>query len=171
MSGERLEEIVERLEIPHPFDIVEFTRQVARVRRRHIELRPVDTSADGPSGMWLATDTVDYICYEQRTSRSHQEHIILHELGHMVCEHVSAPIAPDTLLRILLPTLDPAMVRSVLGRTTYAEPEEHEAERFAMLVLRQVGRLPTVRRPPLSAEAAGIHDRIEAALAPRPRSS
>ncbi|MEU7745353.1 hypothetical protein [Nonomuraea sp. NPDC049158] len=171
MSGERLEEIVERLEIPHPFDIVEFTHQVARARRRRIELRPVDTAADGPSGMWLATDSVDFICYEQRTSRSHQEHIILHELGHMLCEHESAPIAPDALLRILLPTLDPAMVRSVLGRTTYSEPQEHEAERFAMLVLRHAGRLPTVRRPPLSAEAAGIHDRIQAALAPRTRSS
>jgi hypothetical protein len=119
--------------------------------------------------MWMATRDVDYICYEADTSSLHQEHIILHELGHLLCDHPSASAAPEDLLRLLMPTLDLAMVRRVLGRTAYSDPQERQAELFAMLVLERGGRLRRDRRRDLAPELTEVLDRIEAALTTTPR--
>jgi hypothetical protein len=59
------------------------------------------------------------------------------------------------------------VVRSVLGRTAYSDPEERQAEMFAMLVLERAHRLPARRRR-VSPELAEVLDRIEAALGASP---
>ncbi|MFI9380445.1 hypothetical protein [Kutzneria sp. NPDC052558] len=160
----RLDEVVGLLNVPHPFDVRELARAVGTTRGRPIELRPVRTPGQGPSGMWIATRDVDFVCYEAETSALHQEHIILHELGHMLCGHPSATASPQDVLQLLMPDLDPTMIRKVLCRTAYGDPEERQAELFAMLVLERGGRLRRDRRADLSAELAEVLDRIEAAL-------
>jgi len=164
----RLDEVVGLLNVPHPFDVRELVRTVGRTRGRPIELRAVRTPSQGPSGMWIATRDVDYVCYEAETSGLHQEHIILHELGHVLCGHPSAAASTQDVLRLLMPNLDPEMVRKVLYRTAYSDPEERQAELFAMLVLERGGRLRRDRPPDLSAELAEVLDRIEAALTTPP---
>jgi hypothetical protein len=124
------------LPLPEPFDVHALCQEVAERRGRPIRLVPT-AGITGVCGLWIATDTMDLICYEIDTTRPHQEHIILHELSHVLCEHY--PVELPT--RTLLPNLDPAMVRAVLGRAGYSTDEEREAETLASLI-RQRARGP-----------------------------
>ena len=121
------------LPLPVPFDVHELCDRLAARRGRPIRLLPV-AGLTGVCGLWIATDTTDLICYERDTTRPHQEHIVLHELAHVLCDHypVSLPGEHDTTA--LFPDLDPAMVRAVLGRAGYSSAEEREAETLASLI-------------------------------------
>ncbi|MCN0178457.1 ImmA/IrrE family metallo-endopeptidase [Salinispora arenicola] len=65
---------------------------IASSRQRPIILVPTDTTATGVCGLWVTTTTTDYIAYERHTSLAHQDHIILHELGHILCGHTGDPV-------------------------------------------------------------------------------
>jgi hypothetical protein len=82
-------------------------------------------------GLWIATGAADYLVYEQATSLVHQEHIVLHELGHLLCDHNAAGNLEPELFR----QLGPAAVRSALGRTNYSTLEEREAEFVASFLV------------------------------------
>ncbi|MGA4848549.1 hypothetical protein ACOBQB_20650 [Streptomyces sp. G5(2025)] len=84
--------------------------------------------------MWLSTGEADYIFYEPNTSRLHSEHIILHELGHILGDHTQNLRADTTLIARLMPNLDPNTVKRVLGRASYTTEQEQEAELFASLI-------------------------------------
>ncbi|MGW1838529.1 hypothetical protein [Streptomyces sp. NPDC002067] len=93
-----------------------------------------------PSGLWLATDHEDYVLYDARTSPLHQEHIILHEIGHLVSDHRSPGEEQHLYRRIDL--ADPASVRQALPRARYSDMQEQEAEMIASLILEGAARLP-----------------------------
>jgi hypothetical protein len=143
----RCEARLRDLPLPVPFDARALCAQVARRRGRPIRLLPL-AGLTGVCGLWIATDTTDLIFYEQVTTPPHQEHIILHELSHLLCDHYSA--APDAAT--LLPSLDPEVVRRVLGRAGYSTDEEREAELLASLIRQRAGR------------GATLADRLRAAL-------
>jgi hypothetical protein len=149
------------LELPVPFDIELFCQALAARRGRSIMLCPVDTWT-GPCGLWVATDTTDHFFYERATSPLHQDLIVLHEIGHMVCDHGSAEVLDGELAGIL--GLDPELVSRVLGRTTYSSGEEQEAEVLASLLLVQAVRHPPPSRRPADPEVAAELDRVQAAL-------
>ncbi|WP_433724380.1 hypothetical protein ACQP2Y_03100 [Actinoplanes sp. CA-051413] len=46
-------------------------------------------SAGLPCGLWISVETADYVFYDPETSQLHAEHIILHELGHMLSGHTT----------------------------------------------------------------------------------
>lgn len=164
MTEDRLLAAVESLDLPDPFDINELTRRVADQRGRPITLRAMRIGASGPSGLWIALRDADLICYEAETNAVHQAHIVLHELGHMLCGHSSAGASPDSVLRFLLPTLDPAVVTRVLHRGAHGDDEEREAEQFATLVRERAGQLPVLAPTVLPTQDADLLRRIEAAL-------
>jgi len=112
---------------------------VAERRSRAIILVPT-TDVPDVMGMWVATDTMDLILYEQSTTPPHQDHIILHELSHLLCDHFRGTLPDADHMRSLLPDLDPAMVRRVLGRTGYSADEEREAELLASLIAQRAAR-------------------------------
>lgn len=120
------------LPLPAPFDVHELCQRVAARRGRPIRLLPV-AGLTGVCGLWIATGTTDLICYERDTTRPHQDHIILHELSHVLCHHYPVT-TPGHDTSALFPDLDPAMVRAVLGRAGYAAAEEREAETLASLI-------------------------------------
>ena len=93
-----------------------------------------------PCGVWIATDSTDYIAFDSATSPLHGDHIILHELGHLLCEHDSAELSPLESIAGLVQTIDPALVRRVAGRTVYATAEEREAEVLAGLIRQRADR-------------------------------
>jgi hypothetical protein len=141
----RCERIVEGLEMPDPFDLEVFCRSIGAARGRplRVVLQPGGGGSGSPCGMWVAYDTEDVIVIDQRTSSLHQQHIGLHEVGHIVAGHNSEQgLAIDSVLR-LLPDLDPAVVRLVLGRASYASTQEREAETIALLLS---GRIAASRR-------------------------
>jgi hypothetical protein len=142
--------------VPHPFDINDFCQLVSHRRRRALHLLPKRTRL-GPCGVWLALAESDYVFYEPETSQLHREHIILHELGHLLCAHQPSEVIDDRVLLELLPNLDPAVVRRVLGRTTYTAVEEQEAEMVASIVRERVEREDRVA-------STHTHSRVDASL-------
>lgn len=157
------------LDLPTPFDVRSFCDAVGDRRGRPIRLCPV-TSQAGPCGLWAAGSGVDYIFYERSTSLLHQEHIILHEVSHLLCGHRPALVSDEERCRLLFPDLDNAMVQQILARTAYPDEEEQEAELLASLILqRAVGRTLRDERPD-DRQLAELLDRLEAALeSPRGR--
>jgi hypothetical protein len=84
--------------------------------------------------MWLSAGFTDYIFFEANTSRLHAEHIVLHELGHIISDHTVGMDVTGSVLRQLMPDLDPTSIRRVLGRVSYTNEQEREAEMIASLV-------------------------------------
>lgn len=126
--------------MPEPFGVGALLAEVAAERGRPIELLPVRARPDAPCGLLVTTDRADYIVYAADTTPLHRQHILLHEVAHLLCGHQNAS-TPLAAAGALLPRLDPALVRSVLGRTVYGEPQEQEAELVASLILsRAAGR-------------------------------
>ncbi|WP_236654336.1 hypothetical protein [Streptacidiphilus anmyonensis] len=56
---------------------------------------------------------------------------MLHEIGHMLCDHTGLGAG----LASMFSRLDPAMVERVLTRGGYPTPQEKEAELMAALIL------------------------------------
>jgi hypothetical protein len=134
-------EIVRGLRLPDPFSVPALIDAIAEQRGRALYLHPmdrVDGVPDMPCGMWVATDVADHIFFEQATSAFHQEHIILHELGHMICGHTigmldSADVNVDFPADSTAD--DPDVVASALRRASYNTRQEREAEMLASLLL------------------------------------
>jgi hypothetical protein len=146
--------------MPDPFDVRALCDLVAGGRGRPIRLVPT-TARDGVLGLWVATDQADLIFFEGATTPPHQDHIVLHELCHLLCDHYPADLADADLARMLMPGLDPVMVRTVLGRTEYTAIEEQEAELLASLILQRAGRAVSPRP---AGHGRTLVDRIEDAL-------
>jgi len=73
-------------------DVEELCRALGKKRGRPIVLKPAPLEKPGPSGLWVDTPGMDIILYQQETTRLHQKHIILHEVGHIL-------VADDESLR------------------------------------------------------------------------
>ncbi|HET9141840.1 hypothetical protein [Actinophytocola sp.] len=133
-------------QVPRPFSIEALCAQVARSRGRELHLHPLPYphTPDLPCGIWIATADADHIVHAHGASALHQQNIILHEIGHMLCDHT---VTAGSDLAALLTDLDPAMVRRVLARTRYSTPQEEEAEMVAALIMRQAGWAPGPPRP------------------------
>jgi hypothetical protein len=156
--------LLTQLDIPVPFDVRELCRRLAVNRGRRIQLMPVAIPAGGPCGVWLSVNDTDYIVYEERTSPLHQEHIIMHEVGHLVCQHAAAPVLDHETAALLMPSLDPEMITRVLRRTRYSARDEQQAEMIASLILQRVSRWPAEPDRHVTPEVAGIVDRLELSL-------
>ncbi|WP_199807684.1 ImmA/IrrE family metallo-endopeptidase [Streptomyces griseus] len=129
--------MVQRIDVPRPFSAETLCRNIARQRGRgiHLHTLPPGGAVVGACGVWLATATDDHIFYENQTSRVHQEHIVLHELGHLLFNHhaVNDTMYTD-VMGSFLPDLDPRMVTHLLGRTNYTTRQEQEAEMLASVI-------------------------------------
>src|SRR5262249_46640586 len=130
------------LRLPIPFDIDTFVRFLSQRRRRPIHLVPLALGAAQPSGMTLVLSEMDIVCYEAETSWTHQEHIIAHELAHIMCGHTGTASVGDDVARVLFPNLDPALVRDMLNRTDHGDEYEWEAEVMASVILRRMNAQP-----------------------------
>ncbi|MFF4852332.1 toxin [Streptomyces sp. NPDC001194] len=157
------------LGLPPGADVAELCRHLGDARERPITLVPVPMPASQPCGMWVAARDEDLIFYDADTTGAHQEHIVLHELGHIICSHRGAGLLDEVSSRILFPNLDPALVRDMLMRATYDDVQEQEAEIIAYLLSRRLGGAHAPETPP--AAAAGgpggtseTLDRIERTL-------
>jgi hypothetical protein len=159
----RCQEKIKTLHIPRPFSIDQLRAELEHQRARALQFTPIRTRPGTPCGLWIALAKADYIFYEQDTTPLHQLHIIGHETGHMLLDHHGTHITSDELIQLLLPSLDPDLIRSVLGRTTYTDAEEHEAETFASLLLK---RIAPHHAEPMSPEQAELLGRVEGAFGP-----
>ncbi|MFD3544255.1 ImmA/IrrE family metallo-endopeptidase [Streptomyces sp. NPDC058655] len=139
------------LGLPKVNDVAELCRHLGEVRGRPITLVPMKMPSSHPCGMWVAARDDDLIFYDANTTGAHQEHIILHELGHIICCHRGAGGLDEAAARLLFPDLDPELVRDMLLRATYDDVQEQEAEIIAYLLSQLLGG---AEPPPCVTEAA-----------------
>ncbi|WP_194904797.1 hypothetical protein [Catenulispora rubra] len=132
------------IEIPRPFDLDEFARNVQAHRNRPLLILPAPdpTSDDMPYGSWWATDHGDFIFYEPHTTELHRTQIVLHELAHMLWGDEAAGVADSPAANTGLPDIEPAAIRTMMTRHNYSTPEERRAELLASLILEETGMAP-----------------------------
>ncbi|MGW3163338.1 hypothetical protein ACWC9Q_10690 [Streptomyces sp. NPDC001142] len=105
--------------------------------------------------MWVEYEEMDVILYQQETTRLHQEHIILHEVGHILVaenEEAAAKAAdatraapadeldevPELFVEgwaTLLPVFEPEAIKRVARRCSYDDGEECSVELVATIIL------------------------------------
>ncbi len=102
-----------------------------RGRRIHLEALPLPPQE---TGFWLADHDGDTIYYARDASLPYQEHIILHELAHILRNHRPLATEIELLQRQWFPLLDPERLRTLLGRSHYDHLQEREAELLASLI-------------------------------------
>jgi hypothetical protein len=126
--------LVADLPLPDPFTVPGLVAVVAARRGRPIDIGTLPGGAAAQTcGVWFQLVDRDVILVEENTSAFHRDHIVLHELGHMLCEHRGGDDGIAALAR-LLPDLSPDLVRRMLNRTAYTTDEEQEAELVASLI-------------------------------------
>lgn len=110
--------------------IEEFVAAVAAQRGRSIILTdlPATTKTGSLCGMWVPTQTTDHIFVAPNVVGPHRDHVVMHEVGHMLLNHRLGLLTSFT-------AVSQELVLRVLARTTYADPQEREAEQFASTVL------------------------------------
>jgi hypothetical protein len=136
----RLREIADRYATMRRFSVAGLCEVISAQRGRPLHVHPLDVPASAglnACGLWIATDVADHVFVEHRTSRFHQEHIILHEIGHMLCDHVTEDLPPGLADALRGGEVDP---RQVLARTSYTTGQEQDAEMVASLILERVAR-------------------------------
>lgn len=154
--------LLNELGIRPPLDVHELCRRVGE--RRGKPIRPVahPIPVPGPFGAWVSTASADYLLHQSETSRAHQDHIILHELGHILAGH-RCERADDTLpaqldpadgptLARRFPDLAPEAVRRALHRTSYDSDQERAAETVATIILEWATVFESVGPPATSAD-------------------
>ncbi|GGM81742.1 hypothetical protein GCM10012275_60450 [Longimycelium tulufanense] len=172
----RCRRLLNALAIRPPLTVAELCRRVGEQRGRPIRLVPHPIPIPGPFGVWITTPTADFILYQQETSKAHQDHIILHELGHILAGHDSdehddalmAELYPEVepeVLRRQYPDPDPDAVRRALRRTSYDSQQEREAETVDTIILEWASVLNRVAQPATTNAAqrldTALGDRLE----------
>lgn len=141
-SDRHVRRVYSRLAIPQPWDMMEFVAHVEDSLHRRITLWPMDNASlprSGIFGMWLALADEDIVAYTTDTTLFHQNHIVCHELGHMLMRHRSAQADAEddaASLAPLFPDLDIRSLESILGRSRFSTAREYEAEQLATLIMR-----------------------------------
>lgn len=139
-SRRECESLVAQLDMPRPFDLDALCARIGQQRGKPIVLMATQMSMGSLCGMWMGTARADYVFYEQDTSVLHQQHIVFHELGHILRGHSAARLLGTDLANVLAPGVDTGgETPRVLGRDAYTDDHEYEAELIATFILRRVG--------------------------------
>jgi hypothetical protein len=115
--------------MPRDGDIDGLVGNLSAHRSRPLTMIDSDLGQDGPSGLWLATPTKDYIVVDTAGSPSRRAAVICHEVAHILLGHTGDPVAQD--VASLVPNIRPSLAARFLARHGYDEPDEHAAEDLA----------------------------------------
>lgn len=143
----RVDDLITQIGIPQPWDINDFLDRLERHRGRDIDLCAISWTLGDSTGAWKKYSDHDVIAYAQNTSSTHQDHIILHEIGHMISEHRGRCVLSEDDAQRIAPDLTPTAFAHLLDRSA-GKAEEHEAEIIATMILtrtRQGRRHKTIR--------------------------
>lgn len=147
--------------LPTPFDITTLVRLLSQRRGRPIHLLPLALGPGQPSGLSLVLSAMDVVIYDAGTGKVHQEHIIAHELSHIMCEHLGTASLDEGVARLVFPNLDPGLVRDMLHRADYGDEQELEAEVMASVILRRMNTRPAAAAQTAPTEVREMLDRLE----------
>jgi hypothetical protein len=159
----RCKQELRALDVQPPLQVEALCRALGERRARPIHLVPYSLPVPGPFGVWIATGTSDFIVYQRETTKSHQDHIILHEVGHILADHDS-DAGDEELWGLMMPDIAPEAIRRALRRTSYDQEHEQEAELVATIILEWASVLNRVAPPrPTNASV----QRVQTALGDR----
>lgn len=163
----RCDRLLATLGLHGPLDVAELCARLAEQRGRPLHLVSHPIPVPGPFGCWISTATADYVLYQRHTTRRHQDHIILHEVGHIVAGHEALAAAPppqplDPSVAGRFPDIDPQAVHRALHRNSYSSDHEREAEAIATTILQRAAVLDRIAGA--APDAAGPTGRIAAVL-------
>ena len=150
----RFDELLSTIEVPDPFDIQAFCDGIAARRGRALYLHSVQgfSGVEAPCGIWIASEAGDHIFYEAATSPLHRDHIILHEISHMLLNHTLAFDGVGPGVAGLFPDIDPDVVAGFLARAGYGSDDERDAERLASLIANKAA--------PAARNSTSAHSRV-----------
>lgn len=136
--------------IPAPWDLMTFVNLVARWRGRAIKVCGRDgdywaTGADGDylSGLFIHLDNVDVILYRSDGGPLTAQHIIAHELAHLLADHTQPAGLTESAESAAEPVSYSDVLRMTCARSRFDDPHERVAEAFADLLLTSVSRRGT----------------------------
>lgn len=154
-SRRQCEALVATLDVPASFDLSEFCTLLGRRIDRSIVLLSHSMVIGGLCGTWMRTAKADYVFYEEDTSLLHQQHIVFHEVGHILRRHVPGQELSNDLARTIASGVGAGDVFRVLGHDSYTDDDEFEAELIATLIQRRVGRQTILAAPRATDPTAG----------------
>ncbi len=128
-----VKQLLRELDLDAPLDVDELCERLGQSRGRPIKLRAYPLPAPGVFGLWIGTADTDYILYQRDTTVAHQEHIILHEIGHIISGHGSDE-NDDDIWQQIFPDIPPEIVLRALRRDGYGPAFEREAEMVATVI-------------------------------------
>lgn len=149
-SSQAVAELLEGLDFSS-FSMAQLVKRLEQLRERPISIFPITIADPQLYGAWVKTLDYDCICLDKQTSRVHQNHILCHELGHIVLGHstLNLPIQIQPYVQThsaeeLQQTLEQALSQDgVLKRSCHASDAEQAAEAFATTLqnelIRRVG--------------------------------
>lgn len=146
-----------------PLPVPALCERLGAQRGRPIRLVAYPLPVPGPSGLWIASPTADYVLYQQHTSTVHQDHIVLHEVGHIIAGHATVEL--DDRTSMLDPGLLRSAIRHAIGRTCYDAEREREAELVATIILERSSVLTAILPP---AEPDPAARKLQLALGEQP---
>jgi hypothetical protein len=162
MVGEQVSAAVARLmvqlpPVPEPWGIDKLCERLAEQRGRELVVYPTDLPAL-PFGLWYDDGKRDYVIYRTGIRGYHRDHIILHEICHMLARHNtvgwSLDRAEDSDADVISRLVENAM------RNRFNSTQEETAEMFASKVLKLAGQSE-------AAELSGFERRAAAAFGAR----
>ncbi|WP_370963205.1 hypothetical protein [Amycolatopsis sp. cg9] len=162
-ARERVRTVLAAVPLPRPWSMNGWVDRLEAWRGREIDLVPIVHRPGQPSGAWQARPGYDLIAYTEHTSALHQDHIIAHELAHMLCAHAGTCLMAESEAAELAPDLAPAALSHLLTRVT-SGTEEYEAELIAVLLMSAATSEPPAVQPGASGRAADQARRLAALL-------
>lgn len=165
----RCDELLSELGLPDPFDVDVLLERLAERRQRPLRLLPLMPGLrDEPSGMWVPLADEDVIFAESSVSGWYRDHVVFHEIGHMLWEHLgSVRDVTDWLGQYGVRNAPPTRVAMRCSVT--AKQQEQEAEMIAVLIESRISgrRSPERALETTPAEVSEVLNRLALALGSR----
>lgn len=117
-------------------DLDAFVQALADRRQREITVLDLPDSASSSAvyGAWLPTADTDYIFVAEHLSGIHRQHVVLHELAHVVLNH-----GPSHAAAALFDGVSPELAQRLLARHEHSDSQERQAELFASRLMTTSG--------------------------------
>jgi hypothetical protein len=123
-----------QLDLKPGAEIQDVVDQIGRQRGRPVRLVPFDLPVAAPEGFLIGTGDEDFIVFERRAVPLYQRQIVLHEVAHLLFAHETETVLAEDAIAMMMPSLDPALVKRVLGREHTNSVAEQEAELLASMM-------------------------------------
>jgi hypothetical protein len=159
----RVRDLLRDVPLPRPWSMNAWVDLLERRRGREIDLVAVEYAPGRPSGAWQRRADYDLIAYTAGTSPLHQDHIIAHEIAHMLCGHRGVCLMSKAEAATVAPDLSAHLLSHLLTRVT-SDENEYEAELIAVLLMSEATAGVAPLRPGASGRSADQARRLASLL-------